>query len=122
MTDDSLTLMLRLLREGRALIERGGCQKDYARDAAGQPCEADDEDAATFCAVGALYAQEFRLDEELGVDPALLRAAADRALTTLSPSGTVSYLIRWNDMPERTKEEVLERYDATIASLESDNA
>ncbi len=95
------------LKRAKALIERGWTQHTRARDAAGDPTHADSADAVMFCVDGACVRVAF----ETGIDG---WAIADRLETALGKRGFNASIARWNDRPDRTKEEVLALMEEVI--------
>lgn len=97
-----------ILKAARARIEQGWCQRAYAQDAEGSYVSTLSPDADSYCLSGALWATA-GLDDK----------AVARCLVLLSEDGRACGVIAWNDQPERTKEEVLARYDQAIAKAEA---
>lgn len=94
--------VIRLLDAAKALlIEKGWAQGFYARDAAGEVVSVEDPTACSFCAMGALVyvTQEASRETSRSAFNAMERAVSD---------GNIA---RYNDAPERTKEEVLALFD-----------
>lgn len=114
-----------LLTQARAVIERGWCQGSFARDAQGQPIEATDPLAETFCIRGATRVIAPNDDD--------VRARAHRHLEDViialtdgdcryNPRGSGAYLYMvlydsiasYNDDTSRTQAEILAVFDAAI--------
>jgi hypothetical protein len=92
------------LCEARALIERGWCQIDQARDALGRDCDPHDPKAVCWCVYGAFNAVD----------------APNEALKPLQLATGEILLANWNDAPERTQAEVLAAFDRAIELVERD--
>jgi hypothetical protein len=90
------------LREARALIERGWCQRAYGRDADGCSVYEDNPSAICWCASGAINAK---------ADYAARRVFGEAIGTDCIPG--------WNDAPERTQAEVLAAFDKAIELAEA---
>lgn len=88
----------RLLREGRAAVERGWCQRTYRSE------------KGEVCALGALGFKNGMLATESQV-------LAQRALR-VGIFSSEPYIHHWNDRPERTKQDVLDAYDRAIVISE----
>jgi hypothetical protein len=86
------------LDEARALIEKGWCQKDYARDAGGAGEWPTDAACACYCSAGAIMAIA---NENLELEDALEDAFR---------KATGGSIITWNDHPNRTQAEVIEAF------------
>lgn len=95
------------LKRAKELIERGWTQNTRARDAEGDPTHADSADAVMFCVEGACVRAAF----ETGIDG---WAIEDRLETALGKRGFNASIARWNDRPDRTKEEVLTLMEEAI--------
>lgn len=96
-----------LLTQARALLEKGWCQGEYAKDADGYPVHADNLEASSWCINGALigirvssphviFELEYLLSDKVGIG-----------------------IICWNDKRYRTQVEVLALMDKAIASPEA---
>jgi hypothetical protein len=95
-----------LITAGADRLERmGWCQGSFAQDKNDQSVPPDDEEACSFCAVGAMRA----------VGQNVLIGRAIHALS-LAASRTIT---RWNDDPGRTKDEVIALMRRTAAKLEA---
>ena len=81
----------KLLIEGRERIERGGF------------CKGRFKSGTAFCTLGALSWGERPSPRQIGARRRLCRAIVDNDI------------IRWNDAPERTKQDILDAFDAAIA-------
>lgn len=103
-----------VLKRARQLLQRGWCQGYLARDAGGVHRYFDDERAVEFCALGAMHRADHDLRQEargwrIAVYQALLRLDA-----VLEADGVAEWgcrVVRWNNAPERTQEEVLAAFD-----------
>lgn len=104
-----------VLRGARTLLaEREGWRKNgFAGMTDGNICALMSEEAVCFCLAGALY-------RVMGVRPPENGRAIEDAVRAM---GFVyrQRLIWWNDDPERTHADVLERLDNAIAKLEASN-
>ena len=101
-----------LLRRARDRVANGWTQHYAARDVDNVPCGAKDDRAASFCAFGALWA-----DGDVAGGLASV-AAYTRLTNELQPAFDKRHngdLAKWNDDPERTKDEVLAAFDAALA-------
>lgn len=90
------------LREAKALIERGWCRGDYAKDANGCSVYEDNPSAICWCASGAINAKAGYVE----------RRVFSQAIGTTCIPG-------WNDAPERTQAEVLAAFDKAIELAET---
>ena len=98
------------LRAVAAQIERGWSQGADARDAHGRSVGLNSDKAQAWSLLGA-----FGLAATDGVPPDHVR----RALVALSGVIGTDSLQRWNDAPDRTREEVLFALDEAIAQIET---
>ena len=106
-----------LLREARALIERGWTQDVMACDKDGEEIDSCDDRAAQWCAVGAI--------ERVTAGGAHNHYREMRvALTAARPVNKDRFTttIGWNDHPLTTQSEVLETFDRAIAAAEGEAA
>ncbi|WZO97276.1 hypothetical protein EP7_004300 [Isosphaeraceae bacterium EP7] len=92
------------LNEARKLVEKGWCKGTSARNAAGEPTGTTDVDAVAWCPYGAMGA----------IPGASFIRTTDRYRKSI---GRLA-ISKWNDEPERTKEEVLAAFDRAIESVE----
>lgn len=100
---------VKFLTKARAVIERGWCQGSFARDAQGQPIEATDPLAETFCIRGATRAVAPNDDD--------VRARAHRHLEDVIialTDGDCDSIASYNDDTSRTQAEILAVFDAAI--------
>lgn len=88
---------LDVLRLGRERIDIGWTQGVRARRAPGARCDPADSKAVAWCALGAVDSDE---------------RAVFALLAVIEPA--TSCLWWWNDVPERTRAEVLAVFDAAI--------
>ena len=114
-----------LLKTARDHIAKGWCQRAFARTAEGIGVRSHNPNACSFCTLGAIYAVVDVLPVSIRYyDLCALSDAVTNALNVaIKKSGTkgIPYstqnsesIARWNDYPERTKEEVLAVYDSAI--------
>lgn len=99
---------LLVLRDAKAKIEQGWCQRALARDASGDWVHARGPEAVQWCALGALQAVTNSLLQE--------EIPAWKLLTSLTPGHSISL---YNNT--HSKEEVLSLFDKAIATLEPRN-
>lgn len=97
-----------LLTQSRALIEKGWCQNTNARSAKNRPVSASSPKAVNFCALGAITAVWLKSSNSTSSFNEAMRAL------NFVVGGHVP---TWNDMPERTQDEVLAAYDCAIGNL-----
>lgn len=113
------TLVTTLLRSARDHIERGWCQGTMARGADGVRREPTDQDAASWCAQGALD----RASSALPDHDASVYWRARRLLRAGVPGGgTVPH---YNDDEGRVRADILALYDRAIersCTIEEDSA
>ncbi|MDB5584350.1 MAG: hypothetical protein JWR80_9526 [Bradyrhizobium sp.] len=88
----------RKLDEARALIERGWCQKAFARAGDGSKVKVCHGDAVSFCSMGAL--------DRVGA----WASGPINALEAAVGVTVVADVMDWNDAPERTQAEVLDAF------------
>ena len=101
--------LLKIYRKARELVEKGWHQGQFAADRQGRECSAFDDEAACFCAWGALRRSRANLGIRLPFGPLL--EPLQGVIGDVEPTA-------WNDAPGRTKEEVLEAFDRAISRLE----
>jgi hypothetical protein len=102
--DETTALLIR----ARAFIERGWCRFMGAQDAAGNICDARNDQAVRWCVLGALVAAGMpytQSDRSLLPHPAILRLAA-----------TIGEPIAAFNNRQETVEPVLAAFDAAIAA------
>lgn len=100
-----------LLRAAKALIETTGwTQGTLARDIRGEPVGSSDPAASCFCGYGAVSA----VSALVGIN----YRAADGAFDLLDKAAEQPFP-HFNDTKDRTKEEVLAKFDEAIALAES---
>jgi hypothetical protein len=99
-----------ILRKARALVEKGWCRNEYARDSRNQPTWALSKDAVKFCAAGAMTAAAGSVE----------RAFAARAAF----SGAIPQYLTLQDFNDRSsnKRPVLRAFDRAIAAAEKSDA
>lgn len=104
------------LREARALIERGWCQKDYARGKSGRTVSPKGRAARCYCAMGAIGHANHSWP------CALLPGVRELvcAVTGFADADEVT-ILNWNDAPERTQDEVLAAFDRAIELAETES-
>lgn len=98
-----------VLKETRRVIAAGWTQGVFARDADGYGAPVYTQEACSFCLVGAVLKAQKNLDaaEEVRVG----------AIGLIQRQAGVQYLHKFNDVPERTQEDVLGLLDKTIENL-----
>ena len=90
-----------ILIEAKAKIEQGWCQKTDAKDKFGNFVSADSYAAVCWCSEGAIISV-VGLNNQAEDTMDILRFITNCGI------------VKWNDAPERTKEEVLELFDKAI--------
>jgi len=96
-----------VLGRARDLVQRGWCQHAWARDVDGEWTADDDENAASWCAMGATV----RAEHDLGLEPnSVWIDAVDVLERTLGTCCVDDY----NDEPLRTKEDILRLFDEAL--------
>jgi hypothetical protein len=107
--------LLTALIEARRLINNGWIQKTFAKDAHGYMCDWGSEAARSFCSIGAIYrATDWRSTYNTDLCMRAFEALAENMYPGYGdPSG---HIARYNDARGRTKEEVLEAFDRSIAA------
>lgn len=105
------------LLRARELVEKGWTQKAYGRDKTGcDQLSVLSEHCVSFCVTGAAI----RAANEAGL---ALTALSDYLAAALGRRGIPPVLERWNDAPERTKEDALQLLDEAIAlSIKAEKA
>lgn len=103
-----MTQLLDDLIAARALIDapEKWTQGVYARDADGEELGFCDDSSVCFCVEGAIYTAINR-GHSSAVDTAMA------ALMSMSPC--IQNLAQWNDAPDRTHADVMQRFDRAIA-------
>lgn len=89
-------------------------KRELAMDASGQSVLSIDSDACKFCAVGALFRAEYKLDMSLLDD--MKNAIYDLGIPILNDNG----IMRFNDDPLTTHTDVMQVFDYAINKLESE--
>ena len=108
-TIDILTKARHLVREPKWWIQYAG-----AETLSGGKVHCFDLKAHCFCMTGAIS----RAAHDLGCDSWSNEPEVYKAMTeSLKIEGREVAMFRWNDMPERTHNEVLKAFDDTIESL-----
>lgn len=107
--------ILRIVEGARPLIEAGWTQGAYARDAEGDIAYFSGREATCFCIVGALLRAQ---NAPLGKGD-VSEVVNQIHLRGFSRWTAPSAIHIWNDVPQRTKEDVLAVLDRTAASLRS---
>jgi hypothetical protein len=97
-----------VLREARALVQRGWTQRWFAKDAIGRRCHSDNPLAACWCASGAL-----------GRASGLNSVVYSKAIAALNAVVGDVGIAAWNDEPDRTQDEVLAAFSRAIERAES---
>lgn len=95
-----------ILREARGYVEQGWTQGEDARDEAGDPTPPEGSRAVCWCMSGAC----------IRADPGSMGTAVN---TPIRDAIGEYWYVKWNDAPERTKEEVLAAFDRAIAAEEA---
>jgi hypothetical protein len=111
---------LELLIAARERVAKGWTQGRSAETKGGRYAHYSDKGAAKFCAWGGLHAA-CPLTEGLSLVDAAeaeLERSLPKKLVAGAVSGDYRPLARWNDMPGRTKKQVLALFDKTIARLQ----
>ena len=105
---------IEILKKARELIsdEKHWTKGVYARTVHSTPCAPIAEQAFCWCSVGAIAKIEGLPCTTLGVQFSEQGSSAARLLAT-------DHAPSWNDAPERTHAEVLQRFDEAIARLEA---
>jgi hypothetical protein len=97
--------VLEVLEQARKLlVEVGWTQHAFARNSRGHILESNDPTAVCYCALGAVF--------YISPSGSPLAGAAYKRLNAVIDGRDI---VRWNDSPERKKEDVLEVYDKAIA-------
>lgn len=95
------------LQRAKQYIEQGWTQKANARLAYGKEVNSLAPDAVSWC-IGGAISRAMRCDEDY---------QTRWAFSAFVPNKDI---VAWNDAPERTKEEVLAKFDEVIASIKDD--
>lgn len=112
--------MLEVLEEARTLVEQGHCKGYFARDAKGEVTSLLGREAVSFCTAGAVY----RVAYKMGVVDEGYNMVLDYfaiVLRELYPNAgkALTSVNTWNDVPERTTNEVIALYDNVIERVKS---
>lgn len=99
------------LKRAKELLEGGWTQHTRARDAENNPVAVGDNRAVRFCIEGACDHAEY----DLGTPDGMLQEYVEGALIS---RGEVDNIPAWNDLPSRTKEEVLELMEEAIRAVD----
>jgi hypothetical protein len=91
-------------------LEQGWTQGAMARAESGEPTDAFNKTACSFCSMGALHRGIIDMKDEVYVD-------ANDLVAPLG-LGKVSDLSKWNDDPARTQDEVLALFRKVKAEIE----
>ena len=111
-----MTKISEILRDARSLlIDKGWCQRAAARDVQGWPVLSDDSQAVCYCSTGAIHKAMARHNIN-SIDNATMTAKAIQYLSYKLPKDR---LVRWNDQPRRTKQQVLDRFEKAILRAEA---
>lgn len=111
--------VLTALIEARRLINNGWARTSFARNANGHMCDWGSKEAEQFCSVGAIYrATDWGNTCNSSVCLEVFKALDQHMMPDgrSYPSGHVHVVLSYNDARGRTKEEVLEAFDKTIAA------
>ena len=90
--------IVKQIKEAKALIEQGWCQRNYAQNKFASAVPYDDPDAKYWCITGSL-----------------LKVTEESHLVKFFRSG----LVDWNDNFARTKNDILEEFDKAITAAEN---
>lgn len=104
--------------ETRRLVYNGWGRQTFARDANYHMCYWGSNDARFFCLMGAIYrATDWRntYNSKLCLD--VIEAVVDHIGIEVYGQEPSECVVFYNDAPKRTKDEVLDVLDRTIASL-----
>lgn len=108
--------VLTALIEARRLINNGWSRCTFARDANGHMCDWGSEAATSFCSVGAVYrATDWRNTYHTSLCLDVIDALAEQ-MVPAGRSDRCGHVVSWQDARGRTKEEVLDAFDKTIAA------
>jgi hypothetical protein len=108
---------VKVLQDARELITKGWTQKVYARLADNAPIHFFNKDACSFCMVGAIYRCNVAIVDNGTTDNYYNYYGIQYLWTALGFNGE-SQLTEWNDIPNRTVDEVLTVYDNAIVLAE----
>lgn len=111
--DGSPLALLKGARE--ALVNKGWCQRATARDCNGDVVYPLAHTATAFCAIGAIHYAGGRGFDWYSKNAILSRRFLGQAIAARTSSEIIE---DYNDAPERTKEEVIEVFDAAIQLAE----
>lgn len=106
-----MNVVLEGLKLTKELLEGGWTQHTRARDAENNPVAVGDPRAVSFCIEGACD----HVEEALGAPDEILQEAVGAVLIN---RGEVKHIPAWNDLPTRTKEEVLELMEEAIRAVD----
>ena len=110
---------LRILKEARALVEKGWTQNADARNKRGAECPKFDKHASAWCITGAMDAASYkRFTLSSRVWQEAVRAMRIAINSVRDRNVECVFLSDWNDVPGRKKEEVLAVFDKAIESLQ----
>lgn len=105
---------IKVLKAARdLLVNKGWCQRNYARDANGFPADLNSPHACSFCMVGALLVATNFKSIQLDDDHPLIQILVSKIPTEYSD------IPDFNDDESRTKDEVIAVFDAAIQELEN---
>lgn len=103
-----------LLKQARAIVEKGWARGALAMDAQGRTVGVKSPEACSFCLSGALIRAGATYHGTLTEDGVRI---FDK-LQAFTPERL--YIHHWNDMPGRAKEEVLALIDKAVAAFEEE--
>ena len=109
------TNALLILKEARALVEKGWTQNAEARNKRGAECSKLDRHACAWCITGAMDAVSYKRFTLASLD---WQEAVRAIRIAINRDVEYTFLSDWNDAPGRKKEEVLAVFDKAIESLE----
>lgn len=100
--------MRKLLREVRARLDKGWCQRSLARDSAGHAVDLSSKRAVSFCMIGAIWSTTASLSER--------DALCERLRSSLPKKTRATSVSQFNDMSTTTKRKVLNVVDRALES------
>lgn len=115
-----MSILLKNLIAARTRIEKGWCQKRFARDSNGEGVGAHSPKACSWCTTGAVYVVTTSTLDVFYALNALTETlnVSGRTLRGMRPDAMYYSLGVWNDKEGRTKEEVLALFDKAIKTEE----
>ena len=104
--------ILQILKVAHAKVQHGWTQGPYAKDVFGRPCPSRDPNACQWCARGALSAAS-----NLGSYDEIRQAQYEMECV-LEKISNFDCLLKFNEHPKTTKDDVLKLFDKTIHRVE----